>query len=61
MKHVWILTNKNDFNDVMTYTDEELLKEANSWFRNDCDSVEKAIDLFSEAFYVTGDFMGEEG
>ena len=59
MKHIWVLTNKDDMDDVTSYTDEELLKEANSWFEFDCKTVEEALELFCDDFYITEDFIEE--
>lgn len=61
MKHIWILTNKDDLEDVTSYTDEELLKEANSWFEFDCKTVQEALELFCDDFYITDETIeGEE-
>ena len=61
MKHLWILTNKDDLEDVTSYTDEELLKEANSWFEFDCKTVQEALELFCDDFYITDETIeGEE-
>ena len=59
MKHIWVLTNKDDMDDVTSFSDEELLKEANSWFEFDCKTVEEALELFCGDFYVTEDFIEE--
>ena len=59
MKHIWVLTNKDDMDDVTSFSDEELLKEANSWFEFDCKTVEEALELFCDDFYVTEDFIEE--
>lgn len=59
MKHIWVLTNKDDMDDVTSFTDEELLKEANSWFEFDCKTVQEALELFCDDFYITEDFIEE--
>lgn len=59
MKHLWVLTNKDDMDDVTSYTDKELLKEANSWFEFDCKTVGEALELFCDDFYITEDFIEE--
>ena len=57
MKHLWVLTNKDDMDDVTSYTDKELLKEANSWFEFDCKTVQEALELFCDDFYIGEDFV----
>lgn len=59
MKHIWILTNKDDLEDVTSYTDDELLKEANSWFEFDCKTLQEALELFCDDFYITDEFIEE--
>ena len=57
MKHVWVLTNKDDMDDVTSFTDIELLKEANSWFEVDCKTVQEALELLCDDFYIGEDFI----
>ena len=59
MKHIWILTNKDDLEDGTSYTDDELLKEANSWFEFDCKTLQEALELFCDDFYITDEFIEE--
>ena len=57
MKHVWVLTNKDDMDDVTTYTDIELIKEANSWLVVECKTVQEALELLCDDFYIGEDFI----
>ena len=56
MEHIWVLQNKDDLEDVTACTDEELIKEANSWFDIDCKTVQEALELFCDDYYIDEDF-----
>lgn len=59
MKHAWILQDKNDLNNVILCTDNELIKKSTEG-SSLCNTVAEALKELSKSYYISDEYIERE-